>query len=132
MAPAAVENAALLTIVASEARYPGLTKPVSDEKYREEVARAEAFLYIISVWRILTRFFPAKMCARGGVEKGAGWLLAGASQPLMSSLPGPCTPAAFGTHSGRLPRPDSLTSSSVPVAIFARGSKMWELVKAQE
>jgi len=40
--PPEVEDAALLTPYASEARYPGLNEPVTDEEYREAVRQAEA------------------------------------------------------------------------------------------
>jgi HEPN domain-containing protein len=40
--PPEVEDAALLTPYASEARYPGLSEPVTDEEYREAVRQAEA------------------------------------------------------------------------------------------
>ena len=39
--PSAVENADVLTGFASEARYPGLSEPVSEVEYREALQHAE-------------------------------------------------------------------------------------------
>jgi HEPN domain-containing protein len=40
--PAAVDEAIVLTSFAWEARYPGVTEPVTEEEYRDAVQHAEA------------------------------------------------------------------------------------------
>lgn len=39
--PAEIDDAALLTTFASEARYPSLIEPVTDDEYREAIAQTE-------------------------------------------------------------------------------------------
>jgi len=42
--PAVVDEATILTSFAWEARYPGLSEPVSDEEYREAIRHAQAVM----------------------------------------------------------------------------------------